>query len=230
MRRRLTAPTATQPSRQRTATADTPIPSAHGAATLLLLLLHPSSLLIFPSQPFHNPAESYTYYSLPYCMPKSSKLARGSDDDNLGEVLAGDRRRASMYDIRFGVDIQWTALCHFRLSQDDIKQFMDGIKQHYIFEMFVDDLAVKGFVGEIEQTQTKFDAHVHNDTHIYLFTHLDFSLAYNGNNVIAVNLTTDPQQRVELEFGKDVSRHSAGPASQPASQRLFPASSLFLHA
>ena len=168
-------------------------------------------------QPFHNPAESYTYYSLPYCMPKSSvKLPRGSDDDNLGEVLAGDRRRASMYDIRFGVDIQWTALCHFRLSQDDIKQFMDAIKQHYIFEMFVDDLPVKGFIGEMEQSQTKFDSHVHNETHVYLFTHLDFSLAFNGNNVIAVNLTTDPQQRVELEFGKDVSVANCTPPPRSA--------------
>ena len=153
------------------------------------------------------------------------KLPRGSDDDNLGEVLAGDRRRASMYDIRFGVDIQWTALCHFRLSQDDIKQFMDAIKQHYIFEMFVDDLPVKGFIGEMEQSQTKFDSHVHNETHIYLFTHLDFSLAFNGNNVIAVNLTTDPQQRVELEFGKDVSDELCWVHTAAAAQRDFS----FLH-
>lgn len=130
---------------------------------------------------------------------------RTGDNENLGEVLAGDRRRSSLYDIRFLVDIQWAALCHFRLSQDDIKQFMDAIKQHYIFEMFVDDLGVKGFIGEIEESQTKYDSHIHNETHIYLFTHLDFSIAYNRDNVISVNLTTDPQQRIELEFGKDVS-------------------------
>ncbi len=160
-------------------------------------------------QPFHNPAESYRYYSLPYCTPKDDvqpdKHSGLTSTDNLGEVLAGDRRRRSMYDIRFGVDIQWTALCQFTLTQDDIRQFTDAIRQHYIFEMFVDDLPVKGFVGEMEENSAQFDHHIHNTTHIYLFTHLDFSIAYNGDHVIAVNLTTDPQQRVEIEYGKDVS-------------------------
>lgn len=120
-------------------------------------------------------------------------------------MLAGDRRRPSLYDIRFKVDVQYQGLCHFTLTQNDIKQFIDAIKQHYIFELFVDDLPVKGFVGEIEESRKKFDSHVHNETHIYLFTHLDFSISYNDNNVIAVNLTTDPTQRIELEYGKDVS-------------------------
>lgn len=147
---------------------------------------------------------------MPKSVDRGSPSHHGADgtDADLGEVLAGDRRRASLYDLRFDVDITWTALCHFRLSQDDIKTFIDAIRQHYIFEMFVDDLGVKGFIGEIEETQTKFDSHIHNETHIYLFTHLDFSIAYNGNNVIAVNLTTDPQQRLELEFGKDVRARS----------------------
>jgi hypothetical protein len=181
------------------------------SVALTHLVARSSVLARLSPQPFHNPAESYTYYSLPYCTPKHTDNGphKTDDNDNLGEVLAGDRRRPSLYDIRFNVDIQWTALCHFRLSQDDIKQFMDAIKRHYIFEMFVDDLAVKGFIGEIEETQTKYESHIHNETHIYLFTHLDFSIAFNGNNVIAVNLTTDPQQRVELEFGKDVSRNTA---------------------
>jgi hypothetical protein len=73
----------------------------------------------------------------------------------------------------------------------------------------VDDLPVKGFVGEMESSVSKFgNDHVHNSTHYYLFTHLDFSIAYNKDHVIAVNLTTDPQQRVELEYGKDVSQLS----------------------
>jgi len=151
--------------------------------------------------PFHNPAESYRYYSLPYCSPKDSSR---SAQDNLGEVLAGDRRSPSLYDIRFGVDIQWTALCQFTLSQDDIRRFTNAIKQHYLFELFVDELPVKGFVGELEEETLQFEKHTHTETHVYLSTHWDFSISYNGNHVIAVNLTTDPQQRVELEYGKDI--------------------------
>lgn len=104
--------------------------------------------------------------------------------------------------------MQWASLCRFRLSQNEIKQFRDAIAQHYVFEMFVDELGVKGFVGEMERSSARFERHVHNETHFYLFTHLDFSVAYNGAHVIAVNLTTDPQQRLELEFGKDVRKHN----------------------
>lgn len=38
-------------------------------------------------------------------------------------------------------------------------------------------------MGEVEQTSMRFDSHVHNESHVYLFTHLDFSIAYNGPNV-----------------------------------------------
>lgn len=70
--------------------------------------------------------------------------------------------------------------------------------------MFVDDLPVKGFVGEVERFSEVHDSHRHNTTSVYLFTHLDFSVAYNGNRVIAVNLTTNAEQRQLLEFGKDL--------------------------
>lgn len=57
------------------------------------------------------------------------------------QVLAGDRRTTSLYDIRFGVPIKWAAICKFRLSQDEIKWFTDAIKQRYIFELFVGECA-----------------------------------------------------------------------------------------
>jgi len=149
--------------------------------------------------PFNNPAETYKYYSLPYCA-SSEDL----DDDNLGESLAGDRRRPSLYDIRFNANNQWSGLCTKTLNQEEIKQFRDAIQQHYIFEMFIDGLPVKGFIGELEQSSTHYTGHDHNETHYYLFTHLDFSIAYNDENVIACNLTTDPYQRVELVFGDEL--------------------------
>lgn len=150
--------------------------------------------------PFNNPAESYKFFSLPFCAPKEER----DHSHDLGQVLAGDRRTHSLYDIRYRVDVQWQSLCKFTLSQSEIKQFVDAIQHAYIFELFVDGLSVKGFVGETEVVSTIYDHHVHNSSHVYLFTHLDFSIAYNGNNVIACNLTTDPAQRVELQYGKDL--------------------------
>jgi len=172
-----------------------------------LALVHGSSfsqhqqvpVLVNNIGPFSNPSETYKYYSLPFCKPKVTK-----NEQDFSESLAGDRRRTSLYDVRFKAGVQWQSVCRKTLTQDEIKQFIDAIKRHYIFEMFVDDLPVKGFIGEVEKTTTQFDSHVHDESHVYLFTHLDFSIAFNGQSVIAVNLTTDPQQRKKLIFGENI--------------------------
>jgi hypothetical protein len=48
---------------------------------------------------------------------------------------------------------------------------------------------VKGFVGEVEHTNHRYSDHDHNETYVYLFTHLDFAIAYNGSNVIPSSIT-----------------------------------------
>ncbi len=35
----------------------------------------------------------------------------------------------------------------------------------------------------------------------YLFTHIDFDIKYNGDNVIEINVSTDPQQAVDISEG-----------------------------
>lgn len=146
--------------------------------------------------PFNNPAESYKYYDLPFCAPAEAHNA----PTKFGEHIAGDRRRSSLYDIRYRVDVQWRSLCTFPLEPNDIKKFIDAIKEHYVFEMFIDDLPIKGFVGETETSKQTFGDHEHDVTRYYLFTHLDFNIAWNGANIVSTNLTTDPDQRVELRY------------------------------
>jgi transmembrane 9 superfamily member 1 len=71
--------------------------------------------------------------------------------------------------------------------------------------LFVDDLAVKGFIGTSETISETFGSgHVHNETRFFLYTHLDFSIAYNGGHIIAVNVTTDQLQRTQLKYGADI--------------------------
>ena len=118
--------------------------------------------------PFNNLAETYKYYSLPFCQPKDFNN-KHHNKEKLGEVLAGDRHQDSLYDIRYLVDIQWQSLCDITLTQDDIKLFTDSINEHYIFEMYIDDLYVRGFVGEHVTESSKYDHHIHNETTIYLY-------------------------------------------------------------
>mgnify|MGYP002841800877 CR=1 FL=1 len=70
----------------------------------------------------------------------------------------------------------------------------EGIE--FLHDWLVDDLPVWGYIGEME---SKFDASEdRNKAMHYLFTHLDFSIAYNNDRVIEVNVSADPLQRVDL--------------------------------
>ena len=167
----------------------------------------PVPILVNNVGPFHNPAESYKYYSLPYCEPSAAQSGLAAEEDNLGEILAGDRRRPSPYVVLFTVPEEGRALCEKKLSADDVDAFVSAIRRHSVFELFVDELGVRGFVGEMEEDGHKGGRHSFNqedndNTQVFLFTHLDFSIAYNGDRVIAVNLTTDPAKRVELIPGQ----------------------------
>ena len=50
------------------------------------------------------------------------------------------------------VDVQWQALCHFKMSQDEIQKFSEAIKEHYIFEMFVGALCPPAEPGRLSLT------------------------------------------------------------------------------
>jgi len=149
--------------------------------------------------PFHNPAETYEFYSLPFCAPDNPEVRH----HDFGSSLAGDRRTSSLYDLRFRVDIQWHPLCEYTLMSEEVDKFIEAIRENYLFEMFVDSLPVKGFIGEEISSPVRFEnGPAKNQTSYFLFTHLEFSLGYNNDNVIAVNLTTDSRQRVELFPGQ----------------------------
>lgn len=56
----------------------------------------------------------------------------------------------------------------------------------------------RGYVGELEAKSINFARAVDNTTKYHLFTHLDFSVSYNKDRIIEVNVTSDPLQRVDL--------------------------------
>lgn len=57
-----------------------------------------------------------------------------------------------------------------------------------------------GYVGELETRGARRKSHMAdaNSTRYFLFTHLDFSIAYNGAHIIEVNVSADPLQRIDL--------------------------------
>ena len=56
--------------------------------------------------------------------------------------------------------------------------------------MYYDDLPVWGFIGKMEKTIKQSKA----ELRVFLFTHIDFDIKYNGDNVIEISVSTDPTQ------------------------------------
>eukprot|EP00002_Diphylleia_rotans_P005416 TRINITY_DN14542_c0_g1_i1.p1 TRINITY_DN14542_c0_g1~~TRINITY_DN14542_c0_g1_i1.p1 ORF type:complete len:594 (+),score=123.19 TRINITY_DN14542_c0_g1_i1:59-1840(+) len=141
--------------------------------------------------PYANPSETYEYYTLPFCTPEHIQHKHAS----LGERLDGDVMESSVYDLRFGVDIKWQAVCKVHLGKEEIRKFQKAITKNYYFEFVYDDLPMWGFIGTLDAEP---DVDGETKTHFYLYTHLHFEIEHNAEQVIHVNVTSDPTQMKEI--------------------------------
>ncbi|KAJ8268045.1 hypothetical protein COCON_G00132170 [Conger conger] len=142
--------------------------------------------------PYHNPQETYHYYTLPVCRPKEVRHKALS----LGEVLDGDRMAESLYDIRFRENTERRTLCQLTLTENEVDQLREAIEELYYFEFVLDDIPIWGFVGYMEESG--FLPHSHK---VGLWTHLDFNIEYNGKSVIFANVSVKDVKPVPLEEG-----------------------------
>lgn len=145
--------------------------------------------------PYNNPQETYNYYYLPFCKPSAEKAKHKWG--GLGEVLQGNELIDGQLDILFRTDKKKTSICSQKLTKDDAEDFNDAVARHYWYEFFVDELPVWGFVGPPPE-------HTDDSSTRYIYTHKTFDIAYNGNNIIHVNLTSENPAAIEtaanLEF------------------------------
>lgn len=102
---------------------------------------------------------------------------------------------------RCSESVSFKSLCKKHLEDSEVSKFRQAIIDDYYFEMMLDELPIWGYVGELETRAKGADVHDANATRYFLFTHLDFSIAYNGEHIIEVNVSADPLQRVDLASG-----------------------------
>ncbi|XP_014669374.1 PREDICTED: transmembrane 9 superfamily member 1-like isoform X2 [Priapulus caudatus] len=140
--------------------------------------------------PYFNPHETYHYYSLPVCRPEKIEHKSLS----LGEVLDGDRMAVSLYEILFKKDEERKTLCKVVLKEADVQQLRSAIEDLYYFEFAIDQLPLRGFIGRLEEGS--FLPHHHE---VYLWVHLHFNIEYNGDQIIAVNVSTKEHQPVKMD-------------------------------
>eukprot|EP00049_Salpingoeca_infusionum_P018821 m.358922 g.358922 ORF g.358922 m.358922 type:complete len:591 (-) comp18344_c0_seq1:231-2003(-) len=139
--------------------------------------------------PYFNTHETYHYYSLPVCRP--DKII--SRSLTLGEVLDGDRMANALHSIKFKTDVTNKELCTMKLSADDIQTLSDAIDDLYYFEFIIDDLPVRGFLGQIEEHVIDLPSIFK----VYLWTHMTFTIEYNDKQIVSVDVS-EKHNEVEL--------------------------------
>ena len=137
-----------------------PLPGAPGvaAAAALLLLLLPRArsdehehtyqdkeevvLWMNTVGPYHNRQETYKYFSLPFCV--GSKKSISHYHETLGEALQGVELEFSGLDIKFKDDVMPGTYCEIDLDKEKRDAFVYAIKNHYWYQMYIDDLPIWG--------------------------------------------------------------------------------------
>jgi len=170
--------------------------------------------------PFNNPTETYRFYSLPFCHEHSteeeeSELALDQDVEvnhkyqgdkqigaqrhrqRLGESIVGDRRESSPYEISYDDTVEWRLLCKKHMLPVDIAKLKEAIHNNYFFEMFVEDLPMWGYIGDIAD-EDMIVGEMMEGSKTYLFTHLNFIIGHNNNQVVSAKVTTDTDRRVDI--------------------------------
>ncbi|CAJ0934346.1 unnamed protein product, partial [Mesorhabditis belari] len=149
--------------------------------------------------PYANIHETYHFYSLPICRPE--KIIHKSL--SLGQVLEGDRVAESTYIIHFGENMARGSLCgDVALDLADTERLIRAIEEDYYFEIIIDDLRVRNFLGFIEESKQVFP-HIHR---IFLYTESIISFEINEKNqIINIDLKMVHESAVEIEEGKGFS-------------------------
>jgi len=147
--------------------------------------------------PFNNPMETYPYYKshIPFCN-RASELQVAHNEfhyerwEGLGSLLEGNNLVHSGIPIKYKRNQEKSTICTMKLDKSKMDYLVEGIKQSYWFSMYLDDLPIWGMVGEMIPQDANPEV---SDPWVY--THKSFSIGWNGDRVIEVNLTSeDPRQ------------------------------------
>jgi len=143
--------------------------------------------------PFNNPMETYPYYKshIPFCNRASELQVAHSEFhyerwEGIGSLLEGNNLVHSGIPIKFKRNQGKSTICTMKLGVSEMNYLIAGIEQSYWFSMYLDELPIWGMVGEMIQSESSPEL---KDPYVY--THKSFSIGYNGNRIVGVNLTSE---------------------------------------
>lgn len=136
--------------------------------------------------PYHNRQETYAYFSLPFCQGPKQTISHYHE--TLGEALQGVELEFSGLQIEYKSPVAKTEFCQVLLDETKLKAFLYAVKNHYWYQMYVDDLPIWGIVGEMDDKGES----------LYVWTHKKFEIGFNGKQIVDVNLTSESRVKLEL--------------------------------
>ena len=86
--------------------------------------------------PYHNPQETYSFYSIPFCQPNLGKELKHKWD-GIGSILEGNELIDSGLHVQFKVDMASTRLCDVALTAESAEEFVYAVENHYWFQMYL---------------------------------------------------------------------------------------------
>jgi transmembrane 9 superfamily member 3 len=147
---------------------------------------------------------------------------------NIGEYLGGHALRHSGHDITFDVSSAKTESCKTTpLTEQETAKFQKAVRDRWFYQMYLDDLPVWGMVGEVlpasksadgKDTDFAFsekddrdrldqllaqasDLSEQSDWKEYIYTKRNLLISYNKDQIVKVDLTSDPKSLQLLKPG-----------------------------
>ena len=133
--------------------------------------------------PYHNPSETYNYFSLPFCPGDGRPATAGFADEVLGKKV--ERTAVAL---NYTVDVVDETVCKVEIDAEKMKVFADAIERRFYYELYVDKLPVWALVG----------AGSRDKDNVLIFTRQHFNISYNKDRVIDVVLTAEAPFKLEV--------------------------------
>ncbi|KAK9127775.1 hypothetical protein Syun_016572 [Stephania yunnanensis] len=115
-------------------------------------------------------------------------------EESLREVLNGDRLINSLYELKFRVVKIMETLCNKNLTIEEVTKFRHAVHNHFYFKMLYDSLPLWGFIGKVKNFKFSDEPTLR----YYLFTHVEFDVLYNEDQVIEIEAHLDPNYAVDI--------------------------------
>ncbi len=101
--------------------------------------------------------------------------------------------------MKFGEDVKDHVLCTKLMNSEHLKLFKDAVDNSYFFEMYVEDLPLYGFVGEVKNEDV-IQKDITGDGYgvTTIFTHYDFEFGMNKGKIVSAKVLTNDAKTTDI--------------------------------